>query len=83
MKNIFAWLCSNKLSSNVDKSKLVIFHAGQKIVKQSISLKFNALVLKQANCTKGELYSKNKLGLTRRLYLICIVPEVPWPKSLK
>ena len=52
LEKIFTWLCANKLSLNVDKSNFVIFHARQKIIQQSISLKINGLDLKQEKCIK-------------------------------
>ena len=35
------WLCANKLSLNIKKSNFVLFHARQKLVVHSFSLKIN------------------------------------------
>ena len=46
------WLCVNKLSLNVEKSKFVIFHPPQKKVNYSISLLINNNILRQENSIK-------------------------------
>lgn len=49
---IFIWLCVNKLSLNIKKSNFVLFHARQKLITQSFSLKINNEDLKCEACVK-------------------------------
>ena len=37
LKNVYSWLCSNRLSLNVEKTKYVSFHTAQKTVIYLIS----------------------------------------------
>ena len=41
LKNINEWLCTNKLSLNVEKSNSVLFYTPQKEINYSIDLKIN------------------------------------------
>ena len=53
LNNIHIWLCSNKLSLNVEKSNFVIFHAPQKKLEcQNFMLSINNKQLKREFCIR-------------------------------
>ena len=47
LKNIYNWLCANKLSLNIEQSSFVIFHLHQKVIPFTVKL-----VLKNQNLKK-------------------------------
>ena len=49
---VFSWLCANKLSVNIEKSKDVIFCTPQNVVNYSTNLKINNQALMHKNCIK-------------------------------
>ena len=51
-KEVFSWLCANKLSLNIGKSNYVIFRPPQKSVNYSINLKMNNQTLMYENSIK-------------------------------
>ena len=61
LKNVLEWLRANKLSLNVLKSKLVIFHPKYKKINQNIKIKINNTAIKETNYAKylGVLLDKN------------------------
>ena len=58
---VHAWLSSNKLLLNIDKSNFVIFHSAQKKVNYNFQLKINSISLKQETKIKylGIMMDKN------------------------
>ena len=54
LTNVHTWLCSNKLSLNIDKSNFVIFHPPQKKITANFVLKLNnkSKNKKQEQCIK-------------------------------
>lgn len=52
LTNVHSWLCSNKLSLNIDKSNFVIFHPPQKKLVSKVVLQMNGKKLKQEKCIK-------------------------------
>ena len=52
LKNIYYWLCANRLSLNINKSNFVIFHAPQKKITNEIKLYVNGTELKRSICIK-------------------------------
>ena len=55
------WLRANKLSLNVLKSKLVIFHSKHKKINQNIKIEIDKKAIKETNYAKylGVLLDKN------------------------
>ena len=49
---VFSWLCANKLSLNIEKSRDLIFCTPQNLVNYSTNLKINNQVLMHKNCIK-------------------------------
>ena len=52
LKIVTDWLQSNRLSLNVDKSKLIIFKSKQKIISDTFSIKLNGIKLKPTDNVK-------------------------------
>ena len=52
LSNIHNWLCSNRLSLNIEKSNFVIFHSPQKKCPTGVALEINEKALKRENCIK-------------------------------
>ena len=52
LNNVNIWLCSNKLSLNIEKSSFVIFHPPQKKLTSDFSLMINNVALKQERYIK-------------------------------
>ena len=50
LKNVYTWLCANKLSLNVDKSNFVIFHPPQKEIQFKMKLYVHEKEIKQKQC---------------------------------
>ena len=48
--NVHTWLCTNRLSLNIDKSNFVIFHSPQKKLPFGMKLFINDKVLNQEFC---------------------------------
>ena len=61
LTRVSEWLKINKLTLNVLKSKVVIFHPKYKKIKQNIEIKINQEVIKETNYAKylGVLIDKN------------------------
>ena len=61
LKNVSEWLRANKLSLNVLKSKLVIFHSKYKKINQNIKIEIDKTAIKETNYAKylGVLLDKN------------------------
>ena len=59
--NVNSWLCANKLSFNVEKSSLVVFHPPQRKIIPSFNLTINGNHLKRDFCIKypGVLIDSN------------------------
>ena len=51
LKNVHIWLCSNRISLNIEKSNFVIFHP-QKKISSNLKLYLNGKELKQELCIK-------------------------------
>ena len=47
LKNVNRWLCSNKLSLNIEKSSYVIFHPSQKKISEDFNLIIDDVCLKK------------------------------------
>jgi len=68
LSNIYNWLCSNKLSLNVDKFNHVLFRTHQKKITSNVNLNINEISLKQASeikylrtlLTKNQTFSLNR-----------------------
>ena len=52
LKNVHIWLCSNRISLNIEKSNFVIFHPPQKKISSNLKLYLNGKELKQELCIK-------------------------------
>ena len=52
LSRVHTWLCSNKLSLNIEKSNYVIFHSPQKKFVFNFVLQMNGKKLKKENCIK-------------------------------
>ena len=50
--NVYAWLCANKLSLNIEKSNFVLFHPPQRKITQHFHLAIASKTIKQTNCIK-------------------------------
>ena len=51
-KLVSSWLAANKLSLNIDKTNLIIFHPPQKISNYTLSLKINGKFMKKEKYIK-------------------------------
>ena len=49
LQKVHIWLCSNKLSLNVNKSNFVVFHSSQKKLASTVTLTINSKKLKKKN----------------------------------
>ncbi len=52
LTSIHSWLCANKLSLNIKKSHLVIFHPPQKVLPHNINITVNGKKIEMASNTK-------------------------------
>ena len=52
LQKVHIWLCSNKLSLNVNKSNFVIFHSSQKKQTSTVTLTINIEILQEEKCVK-------------------------------
>jgi hypothetical protein len=52
LQKVHIWLCSNKLSLNVNKSNFVIFHSSQTKQTSTVTLTINNEMLKEEKCVK-------------------------------
>ena len=52
LQEVFSWLCANKLSLNIEKSRDLIFCTPQNLVNYSTNLKINNQALMHKNCIK-------------------------------
>ena len=61
LKKLYQWLCSNRLSLNIDKTNFVLFYSPQKLIKRPITLIINRKAISQANFVKylGVLIDSN------------------------
>ena len=61
LKILYQWLCSNRLSLNIDKTNFVIFHSPQKPITIPVTLIINRKAISQANFVKylGVLIDSN------------------------
>ena len=50
LQKVHIWLCSNKLSLNVNKSNFVVFHSSQKKLTSTVMLTINSKILKEEKC---------------------------------
>jgi len=72
LESIYSWLCANKLSLNIDKSNVIIFHTPQKKV-HGISICINNVPLKQVNELKylGVMLDSNINWKAHVSYISC------------
>ena len=52
LQKVHIWLCSNKLSLNVNKSNFVVFHSSQMKLASTVTLTISSKVLKEEKCVK-------------------------------
>ena len=52
LRKVHSWLCAKKLSLNIGKTNVVIFHPRQKKITNTISLKINYKPIKQKDSIK-------------------------------
>ena len=49
---VHTWLCANKLSLNIEKSKFVLFYPSQRNITQHFNLAIDDKIIQQDNCIK-------------------------------
>ena len=52
LKSLFNWLCASKISLNVTKTEVVLFHHNNKIIDHNIKLKLNGKLLQISKSVK-------------------------------
>ena len=72
LQKVHIWLCSNKLSLNVNKSNFVIFHSSQKKQTSTVTLTINSEILKEEKCVK---YLTND-PIFQRLFILNVVFKI-------
>ena len=72
LKSLYKWLCSSKISLNVAKTEVVLFHHEGKFIDHKIRLKLNG---KQLSINKGVkylgIYIDSNLSFTNHLEQLC------------